>query len=77
MKNEAFKDLLRCKPSHMPMLLDYNSRLTGTVISTTILVSAKQATKWKEEMSVEKDQRSTDVTLLHFLSLLNLIFSNQ
>ena len=45
MKNEAFKDLLRCKPSHMPMLLDCNSRITGTVISTTLLVGAKQATK--------------------------------
>lgn len=77
MKNEAFKDLLRCKPSHMPMLLDCNSRITGTVISTTLLVGAKQATKWKEEISVEKNQGSTDVTLLHFMSLLNLIFSGQ
>ena len=40
----AFKDSARCKPSHMSILLDCNSRVTSKAVSSTLLVSTKQAT---------------------------------
>ena len=38
----AFKDTVRCKPSHMSILLDCNSCDNCKVISSTLLVSTKQ-----------------------------------
>ena len=73
----AFKDSVRCKPSHMSILLDCNSCVTGKVISNTLLVSTKQATNWKVEANVKKDETFTYVSLLHVLSTLIFTFSKQ
>ena len=71
---KAFKESRRCKPSHMSILLDCNSCVTGHVIPSTHLVSTKQAANWKVENNVKQYEALTNVSLLHLLSLLNFIF---
>lgn len=63
------KDKMRCKRSHIAMLLECNSCVTDRVMSSILLVSTEQESNWKVENNLKKGKAVTDVSVLQLLSL--------
>ena len=53
----------------MAMLLECNSCVTDRVMSSILLVSTEQESKWKVENNLKKGKAVTDVSVLQLLLL--------